>query len=142
MPPAARRDIDDRAAGRRQRPDHARRGRSVPLRGRKGQRLVVAAKARQLIPYLADAVPGWFQATLALSTAPGNELAYADDFRFDPIRCCTTSFPKTASTCSKFTTRSIAAARISSIASRLANCRSSRAFSRSADRPARKPRSR
>lgn len=51
---------------------------------RKGQRLVVAAGARELIPYLADAVPGWFQATLALYDAQGRELAYCDDHRFNP----------------------------------------------------------
>ncbi|MCR4415859.1 MAG: PPC domain-containing protein, partial [Thermoguttaceae bacterium] len=51
---------------------------------RKGQRLVIAAAARELIPYLADAVPGWFQATLALYDAQGRELAYADDYRFHP----------------------------------------------------------
>ncbi len=50
----------------------------------KGQRLVVAASARELIPYLADAVPGWFQATLALYDAKGNEVAYADHFRSMP----------------------------------------------------------
>ena len=56
---------------------------------RKGQRLVVAASARRLIPYLADAVPGWFQATLALYDADGQEVAYNDDFRFhpDPVLC-------------------------------------------------------
>ena len=52
--------------------------------GSKGQRLVLAASARQLIPYIADAVPGWFQATLALYDAQGRELAYDDDFRFHP----------------------------------------------------------
>ena len=52
--------------------------------GRKGQRLVVAAAARRLIPYLPDAVPGWFQAALTLYDARGNEVAYADHFRFDP----------------------------------------------------------
>jgi hypothetical protein len=51
---------------------------------RKGQQLVVAASARELIPYLADAVPGWFQATLALYDAKGKELAYDDDYRFHP----------------------------------------------------------
>jgi hypothetical protein len=51
---------------------------------RQGQRLVLAASARALIPYLPDAVPGWFQATLALSDAQGNELQYADDYRFNP----------------------------------------------------------
>lgn len=50
----------------------------------KGQRLVVAAAARELIPYIPDAVPGWFQATLALYDANGKELAYDDDFRFNP----------------------------------------------------------
>ena len=49
---------------------------------RKGERLVFSAAARELVPYLPDAVPGWFQAVLALYDAQGNELAYADDFRF------------------------------------------------------------
>lgn len=50
----------------------------------RGQRLTLALSARALIPYLADAVPGWFQATLALFDAKGRELAYDDDFRFNP----------------------------------------------------------
>jgi len=49
-----------------------------------GQRIVVVASARSLIPYLADAVPGWFQATLGLFDAAGHEVAYADDYRFNP----------------------------------------------------------
>lgn len=51
---------------------------------RKGQRLVVSALARQLIPFIADAVPGWFQAVLALYDSKGREIAYQDDFRFKP----------------------------------------------------------
>jgi len=50
----------------------------------KGQKIVIAASARALIPYLADAVPGWFQATLALYDAKGHELAYDDRFEFNP----------------------------------------------------------
>ena len=50
----------------------------------KGQRLVISAKARQLVPYVADGVPGWFQAVLRLYDANGKEVAYNDDFRFDP----------------------------------------------------------
>ena len=50
----------------------------------RGQRLVVAAKARDLIPYLADAVPGWFQAALSLYDSLGHEVAYADHYRFHP----------------------------------------------------------
>ena len=57
---------------------------------RQGERLVVAASARELIPYLADAVPGWFQATLVLYDAEGSEVAYADDYQFhpDPVLLC------------------------------------------------------
>ncbi len=57
---------------------------------RKGQGLTFAVAARTLIPYLADAVPGWFQATIALFDADGRELAYADDDRFnpDPVISC------------------------------------------------------
>jgi hypothetical protein len=51
---------------------------------RKGQRLVIAAAARELIPYLPDAVPGWFQPTLALYDAKGRQVAYDDDYRFHP----------------------------------------------------------
>jgi hypothetical protein len=54
------------------------------LKLNKGTRLVMVASARELTPYLADAVPGWFQATLTLNDASGNELAYVDDYRFNP----------------------------------------------------------
>ena len=54
------------------------------FQARKGQQLVIAVSARELIPYLADAVPGWFQATIALYDAVGKELAYDDDYRFHP----------------------------------------------------------
>lgn len=53
----------------------------------KGQHLVIAAKTRALIPYISDAVPGWFQAMLTLYDPAGHELASADHFRFsqDPV---------------------------------------------------------
>ena len=54
------------------------------FRAQRGQKLVLETHARRLIPYLADAVPGWFQAFLSLYDAAGNELAFDDDFRFDP----------------------------------------------------------
>jgi hypothetical protein len=50
----------------------------------KGMQLVAAASARELIPYLADAVPGWFQAALALYDAKGREIDHADHFLFHP----------------------------------------------------------
>ena len=54
------------------------------IKAHKGQRLVFALSARDLIPYLPDAVPGWFQAVLALYDDQGNELKLVDDFRFHP----------------------------------------------------------
>ena len=54
------------------------------FKAERGQRLVIETRARHLIPYLADAVPGWFQATVALYDDKGREVAFADDYRFDP----------------------------------------------------------
>ncbi len=51
---------------------------------RKGQRLVAAVDARSLVPYIADAVPGWFQPVIHVCDADGVEVAYGDDFRFKP----------------------------------------------------------
>jgi hypothetical protein len=54
------------------------------FQAQKGQQLVISTFARQLIPYVADAVPGWFQPVLALTDANGREIAYSDDYRFRP----------------------------------------------------------
>lgn len=56
---------------------------------KRGQRLVFGVSARVLVPYLADAVPGWFQAALSLTDGQGREVAYADDYTFqpDPVLC-------------------------------------------------------
>jgi hypothetical protein len=53
----------------------------------KGLRLVVAVRARELIPYISDAVPGWFQAAISLRDPAGKEVASADHYRFhqDPV---------------------------------------------------------
>jgi len=51
---------------------------------KQGQQLVISAKARELVPYIADAVPGWFQPVVSLCNADGDEVAYNDDFRFKP----------------------------------------------------------
>jgi len=51
---------------------------------KKGDQLNFKAQTRALIPYLADAVPGWFQAALTLSDSTGAEVAYADHYRFEP----------------------------------------------------------
>lgn len=49
-----------------------------------GQTLVFRVHARSLVPYLADAVPGWFQAVLSLYDEQGREIACRDDYLFDP----------------------------------------------------------
>lgn len=59
----------------------------IRFRGAAGQGLVASVSARTLLPFMADAVPGWFQPTLRLFDPSGMELAYADDFRnaADPV---------------------------------------------------------
>ncbi|MBI5397118.1 MAG: hypothetical protein HZA91_17610 [Verrucomicrobia bacterium] len=57
---------------------------SYRFTARKGQRLVITTQARQLIPYIADGVPGWFQPVLVLYDTNGKEVAYDDDYRFKP----------------------------------------------------------
>ena len=54
------------------------------FQARKGQRLVISAVARELNPFVADAVPGWFQPVMVLRDANGKEVAYDDDYRFKP----------------------------------------------------------
>ena len=56
---------------------------------KRGARVVIAVQARDLIPYLADAVPGWFQPIVVVYDAKGKEVAYGDDYRFspDPVVC-------------------------------------------------------
>jgi hypothetical protein len=51
---------------------------------KKGQRLVISTAARDLVPFIADAVPGWFQPVLSVYDANGKELLFNDDFRFKP----------------------------------------------------------
>jgi hypothetical protein len=54
------------------------------FRAEKGQQLVFRCRARALIPYLADAVPGWIQPVLKLYDHEGKEVAYCDDFNNKP----------------------------------------------------------
>jgi hypothetical protein len=49
-----------------------------------GEAVDLSAEARSLIPYLADAVPGWFQAVLAVFGPDGDEVAWCDDDGLDP----------------------------------------------------------
>ena len=95
------------------------------FQARKGQRLVVVVSARELMPYLADAVPGWFQAAVAIRDSRGDELAYDDHYRFhpDPVLYC--RIPKDGPYVLEIhDLRCIVAARISCIAWPSASCRS------------------
>jgi hypothetical protein len=53
----------------------------------KGQQLVAEVAARALLPYIADGVPGWFQAIIVLYDSLGKPVAEASDFQFsqDPV---------------------------------------------------------
>ena len=55
--------------------------------GQKGDTIVIAVKGRQLVPYIADAVPGWFQPVIKLLGPNGREVAYSDDYHHnvDPV---------------------------------------------------------
>ncbi|MDR3182485.1 MAG: PPC domain-containing protein [Planctomycetaceae bacterium] len=55
-----------------------------PFAAKKGQQLDFTVNARTLIPYLADAVPGWFQPAITLFAPDGEQLAASDSFGFDP----------------------------------------------------------
>ena len=89
---------NEEAAERKRPPDQAEQRVTVPctangqvaagevnayrFQASRGQRLVIATKARQLQPYIADAVPGWFQPVLTLYNADGREVAFNDNHRF------------------------------------------------------------
>ena len=62
--------------------------------GKKGEQIVAAVKGRQLVPYIADAVPGWFQPVIKIVDSKGKEIAYSDDYyhHVDPV--IITTLPK------------------------------------------------
>jgi hypothetical protein len=51
---------------------------------KKDDKVVISVEARSLVPYLADAVPGWFQAVVSIRDPRGRELAFSDDYKFNP----------------------------------------------------------
>lgn len=64
------------------------------FKGKAGETIVASVKARQLVPYIADAVPGWFQPVIKIVDARGREVAYSDDYHHyvDPV--IITTLPK------------------------------------------------
>ena len=55
-----------------------------------GARLMCLVTARELTPYLGDAVPGFFNPVLRLADESGAEVAFADDYGYlpDPVLAC------------------------------------------------------
>ena len=49
-----------------------------------GQKLVLSVLGRVIEPFIANAVPGWFDPCLTVYDANGEQVAYADDFRTSP----------------------------------------------------------
>ena len=49
-----------------------------------GEQFVAHVKARQLLPYIADAVPGWFQPVIRITDLAGKEYAFCDDYGRSP----------------------------------------------------------
>jgi len=64
------------------------------FQAKKGTKLVARCDARGLIPYLADGVPGWFQAVLHLYDDHGKEVAFADSLGFLHDPCLYYEVPK------------------------------------------------
>ncbi len=52
--------------------------------GEAGAMLVAEVKGRAFVPYIADAVPGWFQPVIRLLDSKGREVAFADDYHTSP----------------------------------------------------------
>ena len=64
------------------------------FKGQAGETIVASVKARQLVPYIADAVPGWFQPVLKIVNSQGREVAYSDDYHHNVDPVIITTLPK------------------------------------------------
>ncbi len=54
------------------------------FKAQKGQVVVAEVKAQALVPFLADAVPGWFQPVMTMRDAQGKEVGFSDDYKLRP----------------------------------------------------------
>ena len=64
---------------------------SLPLA--KGRTITLRVTARELQPYIGDAVPGFFNPVLRLVNRAGDQLAFADDFYYHPDPVLTFTAP-------------------------------------------------
>ena len=54
------------------------------FKAKKGQNIIMAISAQSILPYISDAVPGWFQTAITVRNSKGKELAHNDDFYHRP----------------------------------------------------------
>ena len=80
---------------------------------RKGDTVVIDVWGRMQLPYISDAVPGWFQPVVRVTTQRSTVLRIATIFSIGPIRICLLKFRKAEFTARKFSTPFTGAARIS-----------------------------
>ncbi len=64
------------------------------FQAKKGQTIVLYVRGRYLSPYLADAVPGWFQPLITLYDSQGKSLGYSQSYKFEPDPCLITRIPE------------------------------------------------
>ncbi len=67
------------------------------FKAEEGMMLVAEVKARAFVPYIADAVPGWFQSVIRLLDSKGREVAFADDYHTSPDPVMRVKIPRTDS---------------------------------------------
>ncbi len=67
---------------------------SFRFEAKAGQKIVAEVLARRFVPFLADAVPGWFQAVLSLYDESGREVAFSDDYNLNPDPVIRYTIPK------------------------------------------------
>ena len=54
------------------------------FKAKKGQNIIMAISAQSILPYISDAVPGWFQTAITVRNSKGKEVAFNDDFYHRP----------------------------------------------------------
>ena len=54
------------------------------FKAKKGQNIIMAISAQSILPYISDAVPGWFQTAITVRNSKGKEVAHNDDFYHRP----------------------------------------------------------
>ncbi|MDO4575612.1 MAG: PPC domain-containing protein [Planctomycetia bacterium] len=54
------------------------------FKAQKGQKVILYVRGRYFTPYMADAVPGWFQPVITLYDANERELGNAGSYKFEP----------------------------------------------------------